>query len=821
MKSYLLTIVMALFAMSVVIARPAYPGLLYATLEDGTHVAYHMVGDEFSHAYLTLDGRYIERVADLQAVANAATLSEDTELWRYVEAPLSSAENSPLKNSQARANRRPASDNPYTDFPTIGEVRGLVLMVEYTDVEFQPEHTQELFQRQLNEEGYSDYRATGSARDYFIAQSMGQFRPQFDVVGPCKLPHAMAYYGGNSMGGDKRPGEMVTDACRYAHDSLGIDFSQYDYDQNGDVDFVFVLYAGYGENYGASPNTIWPHMSTLRDQRIYFDLDGVNVNLYACSCELNGRRGTELDGIGAVCHEFGHVLGLPDVYNTRNQGQVQLGQWDVMDSGSYNNDSRTPPSYTAFERVQLGWMELIELTDPVDSVFVPEITQSNIAYRISTNEPDEFFTLENHQQVGWDAPQGGRGLMIIHVDYDRSLWDADAINASNHPHYDLIEADGTAGRTYETDLYPTPSNNRFTDYSTPASSTWRGKPLESGVTHITQHDNGTISFRFKNDRLNCPQVLPATDLTTTSFRVNWTSVEGAIGYRIHMYEELADSLNDLILAENFSLATSGEYPKSSSENIAPNIDKYVHTTGWSGQDIFQCGGMIRLGGYGYSGKISTPLFETSKSDSISVSLFCCAYTGKSVNYTIELLDAESNILQADTLKADRNMQTPIVHYGQLPSQYHIRIVSQKERLFIDDLRIVHGQRDSLSIWTAGPQQWDIECEGEAIDADFEFASTDDTDATVILSHQISDLEPGLTYHYNITALDPEPFCQSLPTETVDVTLPLTDGIHSIQADSVTDGIVHDLQGRIVGTAHAHQALPSGLYLINGQKILIR
>lgn len=800
MKHTLLSVAL-LLSTATVIARPAYPGVLYATLQDGTRVAYHVTGDEFAHACVTLDGRFIEPLSGCE---------DDLACWHYVDKPVAPSEH-PLLRPLAPT-RQPmgasAEGNPYTSFPTVGEVKGLVLMVNFTDKKFLSDNTPEFISRQLNEPGFNHNGATGSARDYFIDQSSGLFTPQFDVIGPVELPHNMAYYGANYMGQDLRPGQMVTDACQYAHDSLSIDFSQYDYDNDGNVDFVFCLYAGFGENYGASSNTIWPHMSRLTSQYIYYSLDGKNIDLYACSCELMGVAGNHRDGIGAVCHEFGHVLGLPDIYNTSMQGLVQLGSWCIMDSGSYNNVSRTPASYTAFERHQLGWLDFIELTEPLDSVVVPELTQNNVAYRITTpHKPNEFFTLENHQQVGWDRYQGGRGLMIIHVTYEADAWHGNYVNSSLFPHYDLIEADGTAGRTLETDLYPIAGNDLFTDYSNPNSLSWDKTPTNQGVTRIRQHDDGNISFRFMNDRLRCPELLAATQITDSSFCAQWTNVEGAIGYRMHLLEELPDSLNPLLLAEDFSLLTEGAYPSSDSQNMATDLNDFMHTYGWSGEQLYSCGGMIRLGGYGKSGQLTTPRL-TPPSDSLTVSLSCCAYTGKSVNYEVILLDGNGDELQKEAFKAKRDIQTPVIRFGNVPNQVRVKIASNKERLFIDDLRIGQGDIDSLTLWTAGPREWELLCEPEGMEA----ALAED----VVVTYTVTGLLPGRTYQYDVTALDAEPLRNSVVSQTQVVTLLLDTGIEQICTDRPASDRIYDLHGRYLGTELNN--LPEGFYIVGGHKI---
>ena len=274
---------------------PAWPGRHKAALTDGTPVTYRLVGDEYGHHFVSSDGYLLRPMADGCFQRQGLYAEQQQQLM-------------------AQARRAQASS---------------------------PRHLR-FFSRKMNEEGFSYNGATGSCRDYYVDQSDGLFQPTFDVVGPIKLKHNMAYYGSNGgvNSSDIRPHEMVVEASTYAHDSLGVDFNLYDNNHDGTVDFVYVYYAGYAESYGAATYTIWPHASNLTQLGIYASFDGVMLDRYACSSELRYTTGTEAEGIGTFCHEFGHVLGLPDMYDTMYSAET-LGSWDLMCSGSYNNDSRT------------------------------------------------------------------------------------------------------------------------------------------------------------------------------------------------------------------------------------------------------------------------------------------------------------------------------------------------------------------------------------------------------------------------------------------------------------------------------------------------
>ena len=335
-------------------------------------------------------------------------------------------------------------------FPLTGNVRSIVILVNYSDISFTVPNPNESFTRLLNEPGYADNGGTGSAADYFRASSYDLFFPTFDVYGPYTLPHPRAYYGANdARGNDSNAMQMIIDACMLA-DNDGVDFSQYDFNNDGVVDNVFVYYAGTNPAEGGPEDAVWPHRMAVYTS---VNIDGKRLYDYACTSELTltvSRKGT-MCGIGTFCHEFGHVLGLPDLYNTANGSVYTVGEWDIMAGGNYNNNGCTPPSYSAFERFALGWLTPVQLEQTGDYLLSPLCEESE-AYIIASSHhnlslmnpvPSEYWFVENRQHTGWDTPAAaipGVGLLITHICHNSGRWNDNTYNNFTPLGYDVCEA---------------------------------------------------------------------------------------------------------------------------------------------------------------------------------------------------------------------------------------------------------------------------------------------------------------------------------------------------------------------------------------------
>ena len=463
-------------------AVPAKPIVKTLIQPDGSELKVRLVGDENGHYYITLEVNVVER---------------DKDGW-YV-----------VGNGQQREGERLQMPRKRVHSSTVDEQRraphqaerGLVILVEFSDVSFSK--TRQNFDDLLNKEGYNYNGATGSARDYFRDASNGQYVPEFDVYGPYRLDSVMSYYGQNDRSGlDMHPDQMVVDAvAKLAADSLvDINFADYDTDNDGYMDNLFVYYAGYGENETDIDNEIWPHAWEVYEEYVKGQLvyDGKQIKGYACASELQDASGVVMCGIGTFCHEFGHVLGLPDFYDTEySRTHRTLGNWDIMDAGAYLNDGNTPPTYSAHERFYLGWLTP-EILNETGDFELEELQKSNKAYIVtSTGEhnldggkpnPATYFLLENRQKTGWDRYLPGHGLMITKTIYNENNWYNNIPNNNRYLQgYDLIEADGKApNNDYGKggDLFPGTAN--VTSYS----------PYENySVINIVEKE-GVISFSF-------------------------------------------------------------------------------------------------------------------------------------------------------------------------------------------------------------------------------------------------------------------------------------------------------------------------------------
>lgn len=476
MKRIISLFVLVSFALGMS-AMPAKRTPFTHTLPDGQQITLQLVGDETMHYFINTATQE-KMLQDDNGNFYVVSEAQMKQMLQRADVRRKSMSSARAERLNARRATTAAATHGHRAVGTfgsmIGSKKGLVILVNYADKAIASSHTQAVFDNQFNKEGYNSNGHIGSLHDYFYDQSYGQFDLTFDVVGPVTLSHNMSYYGGNdSSGNDKHPAEMVIEALNAIDDE--VNFADYDWDGDGEVDQVYVIYAGYGENSGASSNTIWPHEWELSSAGYYGDgtgaqtFDGVTIDTYACSCELSGTYGSSLNGIGTACHEFSHCLGYPDFYDIDYSGGLGMKAFDVMDAGSYNgpnNNGEVPCGYTAYERWMAGWIEPVELSGPATITDMQPLNDTGDAYVIyNANHRDEYFLVENRQSRGWfkyyNYGTAGHGMFVTHVDYDANVWYNDRPNDTpSRQRMSWIAADKTKGSSPSGDFFPGTSNVR-------------------------------------------------------------------------------------------------------------------------------------------------------------------------------------------------------------------------------------------------------------------------------------------------------------------------------------------------------------------------
>lgn len=470
MKRVTLLISLAIFTIASALAIPAKRGVYTHKQSDGTVITLEVFGDEFNNFTLA-DGRYTivqEESGDYcyalakdggmvssgvkvrpfshlskeeKGIAQQSIGVRSTAFNPYFNASMHSSERAMMQMAEQLK-----ASAPHEEALQIGDWGGkvegkrnlLVILVEYSDIKFTIENVRERFNNLLNQKGYSDNGATGSAKDYFTDSSAGKFVPTFDVVGPYTLPQKRSYYGKNDgRGDDSAPAIQAVDACNLADGD--VDFSKYDYDKDGNIDLVFILYAGHNPAEGGPADAIWPHKWDIYPginitEDTYPRYDGKNFTEYACTSELRGRSGENMTNIGTFCHEFGHALGLPDWYDVDDNGTFGMDYASIMNSGSYLNESATPPVHNALERWLLGWSLPKEL-NAAGSYEVEHVVKNDTYIMWANTKQTECFLFEARTKAAgcsWDyylnngdeerSFQGGEGMLVYHVDWSGNYY---------------------------------------------------------------------------------------------------------------------------------------------------------------------------------------------------------------------------------------------------------------------------------------------------------------------------------------------------------------------------------------------------------------
>lgn len=471
-------------------AIPANPKPVKITQPDGSELTVRIHGDEHCH-WLT------------DAHSGRRLVKDDAGF--LVEAPLNNAQPSAVQAPRRQSVRAARPQR----IARQGDCNYLVILVSFTDVKMT--YKNDDFNRWLNIDGYY---GTGSVSQYWTDNSAGRYTPHFTVAGPYTLSHKLAYYGAPDEEGnyDVDPRSMVREAVLAAKaDHPDLDFRQFDNDGDGVMDNCYVIYAGYSQASTGQDNDIWPHSWYMADNSLV--IDNTVVYDYSCSQELVGsdRKVKKMDGIGTFTHEFGHILGLKDLYDTDDYDNgigINPGHFSLYASGSYNNDSRTPAGLWAFEREQMGWLDegsLVRLAGDMDVTLDDFGTSGQAAYidcQPGLTDGHEWIMMENRQQTGWDEYIPAHGLLIYHYDYTAAsvekYWDYNAPNSfAKHPCLYIKAADGTNSDTSrDADTWPGLTGaTEFNDNTTPSARNWHGDPTQTPIRHIRETEDGRVAFQ--------------------------------------------------------------------------------------------------------------------------------------------------------------------------------------------------------------------------------------------------------------------------------------------------------------------------------------
>lgn len=541
MKKLILTLAFATMDFIAGYAAKAYPGAITITQNDGTQVDILLHGDEHLSWYTTTDGillvqvggnYYVAQVEDDGSLKATPQLAHNASQRSNIENQVIALQNkqsffnaTQVKAQAIRKNINIDSSNPY--FPHVGSPKALVILAQFQDCQFKTSKPTEVFNYLLNAEAETDipealatdynpkYSNHGSVRQYFSDMSEGVFTPQFDVKGVVTLSKNYAYYGeDNTYNKDIHYTDLVKEACELAKSELGVNFSEYDADNDGKVDLVYIIHAGYGQNNGGDSNTLWAKTSFNYATTI----DNEIITVHGINSELNSSSGNYITGIGVLCHEFSHTMGIPDLYPYNTNAYVNNQEpeyWDLMDAGEYANNGYTPVPYCAWEMEAMGWNAGIEELGkvPQQISMKPHLAYRQ-AYKIEADN-GEYLLLQNVQRTGWGQGYLSHGLLIYRIDYDKPTIGLNyRMNQTpNQPEVTILPADGIIisgylsgdGLTYTKTQYnqshwgdPFPGYNKVTQL---LEAKLNNTTLTNLLYNIKEAD-GVITFDYLEDITN-------------------------------------------------------------------------------------------------------------------------------------------------------------------------------------------------------------------------------------------------------------------------------------------------------------------------------
>jgi immune inhibitor A len=462
-------------------AAKAFPLPMTFSQPDGSKISVILKGDEFLHWYSTRDGVLLSRAGDIFYVASvdangdisstgilaheSGSRTGDEQIAIINQKTSTFFNAAPEKMSRAARKSLPLDSATPSFFPHTGAPKAVVILANFNDVKFTLDNPWGQFNQIFNATeagpmfGTSTYQNYTSIRQYFNTISSGDYTPEFKIVGPVTLPNNMKYYGGTDDNGrDEKADEMVTSAITLASDSINFADPSYDSNNDGTMDMVFVIYAGYGQNSQGPNESVW-----AKSGEINKTINNVKFGRFCVSCELfaNADFWKEknngipcINGTGVVCHEFSHAMGLPDIYPTVSAAYLnnqEMEYWDLMDGGEYVKNGYRPTAYTAWEREVMGWFKIDTLKNDTTVTSMAAALTGGKAYRI-LNDADnsEYFVLENVQRKGLNGAMSGHGLLVYHVKWPStyvSLYNS-INNTPNKPDMAVVPADGALLSAY-------------------------------------------------------------------------------------------------------------------------------------------------------------------------------------------------------------------------------------------------------------------------------------------------------------------------------------------------------------------------------------
>ena len=585
--------------------------------------------------------------------------------------------------------------------------KGLVLLVEFSDTKMKADAVTQ-WNNRFNQQGYSLDAHVGSVRDYFVDQSYGLLTIDFDIVGPLELTKTQEYYGSRPNSQlDDRAAEMVIEALKLANSQ--VDYADYDWDGDNEVDQVYVIYAGVTQY--DTQGYIWPHEWSLSSAQFYGNgsgyqfLDGVYIDTYAVSNELASE--TTLEGIGTACHEFSHCLGFPDFYDTEYDGGTAAQNWDVLDGGSYNgpqNLGEQPSPYTAYERWSAGWIDLIPLTEPCRVKGMSAINEEGVAYIINnTGNSNEYYILENRQKITFGIGNGGHGLMVWHIDYNRDAWNYNKVNADkDHQRMTFLPADGKVGELINKDgyyqyqissddeagdPYPGRQNINAVQQLTWFTSERYGTQNHHNLIHdISETSDGKINFTYgEYFPLPTPDVAYPTDITANSFTANWFPVEGATSYSLEVEAITDEPSPSSVLCEDFSNFVDIGKGSQISRSV---IDTYTQTPGWTGTGIYgTMDASVCISSQSVAGHIMTPVIEFC-AGTLMIDFDAAYYGTDGSNVVVSVLKDEQT-LATEVVPLTSERQTYTLTFDDIPSGCKVKFEStaRMKRFYLYNVNI--------------------------------------------------------------------------------------------------------------------------------------